>query len=54
MKRVKFLIELLCGTIVYPVNAVAEIPTDLAFTFIEPFPVGLLVTFISAAILRRK
>ena len=27
---------------------------NVAFTFIEPFPVGLLVTFISAAILRRK
>ena len=27
---------------------------NVAFTFIEPFPVGLLVTAISAAILRRK
>jgi hypothetical protein len=28
--------------------------TNAAMTFIEPFPVGLLVTLISAAILRRK
>ena len=28
--------------------------TNAAYTFIEPFPVGLLVTVISAAILRRK
>ena len=27
---------------------------NIAFTFIEPFPVGLLMTLISAAILRRK
>jgi len=27
---------------------------NVAFTFIEPFPVGLLITLISAAILRRK
>jgi hypothetical protein len=27
---------------------------NAAFTFIEPFPVGLLLTLISAAILRRK
>ena len=28
--------------------------TNAAMTFIEPFPVGLLITLISAAILRRK
>ena len=28
--------------------------TNAAYTFIEPFPVGLLVTVISAAILRRR
>ena len=28
--------------------------TNAAYTFIEPFPVGLLVTVISAAALRRK
>ena len=28
--------------------------TNAAYTFIEPFPVGLLVTVISAAVLRRK
>ena len=27
---------------------------NAAFTFIEPFPVGLLLTLISAAILRRR
>lgn len=27
---------------------------NVAFTYIEPFPVGLLVTLLSAAILRRK
>ena len=27
---------------------------NVAFTFIEPFPVGLLITLISAAILRKK
>ena len=27
---------------------------NIAFTFLEPFPVGLLMTLISAAILRRK
>lgn len=27
---------------------------NMAFTFIEPFPVGLLISLISAAILRRK
>jgi hypothetical protein len=27
---------------------------NMAYTFIEPFPVGLLITLISAAILRRK
>ena len=27
---------------------------NAAFTFIEPFPVGLLITLISAAVLRRK
>ena len=27
---------------------------NVAFTFMEPFPVGLLITLISAAILRRK
>ena len=27
---------------------------NVAFTFIEPFPVGLLMTLISAVILRRK
>jgi hypothetical protein len=27
---------------------------NAAFTFIEPFPVGLLLTLISAAILRKK
>jgi hypothetical protein len=26
----------------------------MAYTFIEPFPVGLIITLISAAILRRK
>jgi len=26
----------------------------MAMTFIEPFPVGLLITLISAAVLRRK
>jgi hypothetical protein len=26
----------------------------MAYTFIEPLPVGLLITLISAAILRRK
>ena len=26
----------------------------VAFTFLEPFPVGLIITFISAAILRKK
>ena len=28
--------------------------TNAAYTFIEPFPVGLLITVVSAAILRRK
>ena len=28
--------------------------TNVAFTFIEPFPVGLLVTLISAAVLRKR
>jgi hypothetical protein len=28
--------------------------TNAAYTFLEPFPVGLLVTLISAAVLRRK
>src|SRR5574338_546439 len=28
--------------------------TNAAYTFLEPFPVGLLVTVISAAVLRRK
>jgi Na+/glutamate symporter len=27
---------------------------NMAYTFIEPLPVGLLITFISAAVLRRK
>jgi hypothetical protein len=27
---------------------------NMAYTFIEPFPVGLLITLISAAVLRRK
>lgn len=27
---------------------------NIAYTFIEPFPVGLLITLISAAVLRRK
>jgi hypothetical protein len=27
---------------------------NAAFTFVEPFPIGLLVTVISAAVLRRK
>jgi len=27
---------------------------NAAFTFIEPFPVGLILTLISAAILRRR
>ena len=27
---------------------------NVAMTFIEPFPVGLLITLISAAVLRRK
>ncbi len=27
---------------------------NMAYTFIEPFPVGLIITLISAAILRRK
>ena len=27
---------------------------NVAFTFVEPFPVGLLMTLISAVILRRK
>jgi hypothetical protein len=27
---------------------------NMAYTFIEPLPVGLLMTLISAAILRRK
>jgi hypothetical protein len=27
---------------------------NIAYTFIEPLPVGLIITFISAAILRRK
>jgi hypothetical protein len=27
---------------------------NIAYTFIEPFPVGLIITLISAAILRRK
>jgi hypothetical protein len=26
----------------------------IAFTFLEPFPVGLIITVISAAILRKK
>jgi hypothetical protein len=26
----------------------------MAYTFMEPFPVGLVITLISAAILRRK
>jgi hypothetical protein len=28
--------------------------TNAVYTFIEPFPVGLLATVISAAVLRRK
>jgi hypothetical protein len=28
--------------------------TSAAYTFVEPFPVGLLVTMISAALLRRN
>jgi hypothetical protein len=28
--------------------------TNAAYTFVEPFPVGLLITLISAAALRRK
>jgi hypothetical protein len=28
--------------------------TNAAMTFIEPFPVGLAITLISAAVLRRK
>jgi len=28
--------------------------TNAAYTFVEPFPVGLLITVISAAVLRRK
>ena len=27
---------------------------NLAYTFIEPFPVGFIITFVSAAVLRRK
>jgi hypothetical protein len=27
---------------------------NIAFTLIEPLPVGLLITFVSAAVLRRK
>jgi hypothetical protein len=27
---------------------------NMAYTFIEPLPVGLIITFISAGILRRK
>jgi hypothetical protein len=27
---------------------------NVAFTFIEPFPVGLIVTLVSAAILRKR
>jgi hypothetical protein len=27
---------------------------NMAYTFIEPFPVGLIITLISAGILRRK
>jgi hypothetical protein len=27
---------------------------NMAYTFIEPFPVGLIITLISAAVLRRK
>jgi hypothetical protein len=27
---------------------------NMAYTFMEPFPVGLLITLISAAVLRRK
>jgi hypothetical protein len=26
----------------------------MAYTFIEPFPVGLIITLVSAAVLRRK
>jgi hypothetical protein len=28
--------------------------TNAAYTFLEPFPVGLLITIISAAALRRR
>jgi hypothetical protein len=27
---------------------------NMAYTFIEPFPVGLIITLISAAVLRKK
>jgi hypothetical protein len=27
---------------------------NMAYTFIEPFPVGLIITLVSAAVLRRK
>jgi hypothetical protein len=33
---------------------VIEHSIEMAMTFIEPFPVGLVITFISAAFLRKK
>jgi hypothetical protein len=32
----------------------SSLPINIAFTFLEPFPVGLLITTISAVILRRR
>jgi hypothetical protein len=39
----------------HKVKAIEDNPlTNAAMTFVEPFPVGLLITLISAAVLRRK
>ena len=54
MKRVVIVFGLISGVISSALMFLTLPLMNSAMTFIEPFPVGLVVTLVSAAILRRR